>query len=109
MPQIFDNSHKELLPTLKSALGVSERADFCVGYFNLRGWRQLDDLVERWPGGIGNCCRLLVGMQKMPQDQLKTALSLIQKEQPVDQSAAIALKKTLAVDKTTERVPSSQR
>ena len=59
MPQIFDNIEKDFLPTLQKAIDSSQRADFCVGYFSLRGWRRLDQHVERWPGGEGNCCRLL--------------------------------------------------
>lgn len=98
MPQIFDNIEKELLTALSQAMGLSERADFCVGYFNLRGWRRVDSLVENWTGGDGHCCRLLVGMQQMPQDQLRSAMSLVGREEQIDQATAIALKRKLAQD-----------
>ena len=98
MPQIFDNIDKHLLTALSEAMGLSERSDFCVGYFNLRGWRQVDSLVDKWPGGDGHCCRLLVGMQQMPQDQLRSAMSLVKGEEQIDQATAIALKRKLAQD-----------
>ena len=98
MPQIFDNIEKHLRTTLCEAMGLSERADFCVGYFNLRGWRQVDVLVDNWTGGEGHCCRLLVGMQRMPQDQLRSALGLARDDEQIDQATAIALKRKLAQD-----------
>ncbi len=74
MPRIFDNIEKSFLPTLQETLHVAERADFCVGYFNLRGWRHLAGHVDRWAGGEGQCCRLLVGMHVTPTDELHRAL-----------------------------------
>lgn len=96
MPRIFDNIEKSLLPALRETLALSERADFCVGYFNLRGWRQVDELVERWEGGDGHCCRLLVGMQKPPDEEFRSAMSLLHTEAAIDQATAVALRKRLA-------------
>jgi superfamily II DNA or RNA helicase len=98
MPRIFDNIERPMLPALRETLTLTERADYCVGYFNLRGWRQLDELVERWEGGDGHCCRLLVGMQQMPQDQLRSAMSMLHSEDEIDQATAIVLKRKIAQD-----------
>ncbi len=96
MPRIFDNIDLELLPHLKQTLGVSQRADFCVGYFNLRGWGHLDACVEPWSGAEENRVRLLVGMQRAPEDDLKELFSLSDGDPGVSNQVAVRLKKRLA-------------
>ena len=96
MPKVFDNIDLKLLPTLKTTLGLAERADFCVGYFNLRGWKQIATDIDQWLGGDGHCCRLLVGMQRLPQDDLRRMLSLAEQDDLMDQKTAIRLKQRLA-------------
>ncbi len=98
MPRIFDNIDRSLLPALRETLGLSERADFCVGYFNLRGWKAIDEYIDRWSGGPGHCCRLLVGMQRLPQDHLSAALSVFRDGNEIDNQTALRLKKKLAED-----------
>jgi superfamily II DNA or RNA helicase len=96
MPRIFDNIELDLLPALRGTLELSDRSDFCVGYFNLRGWKAIDDLIEKWPGGPEKQCRLLVGMQRLPQEELRKALSRVQGPDELDNHTVLRLKKTLA-------------
>ena len=96
MPRIFDNIEQQLLSALQETLNLADRADFCVGYLNLRGWKKLDSHIEKWSGGEGNCCRLLVGMQKLPQEELLAAISLIKQNKEIDNKTVPRIKKKLA-------------
>ena len=96
MPNIYDNlTHdSRLLDAIRTVLDVSDRADFCVGYFNLRGWKHVDSHIESWDGTTQQC-RVLVGMQTLPHDQLRSALSLAG-DQNVDTGEAVRIKQRLA-------------
>jgi len=84
MPHIFDNIEQTLLPALQKTLGVSHRADFCVGYFNLRGWGSIADQVERLQGTDDSCCRVLVGMHRPPEETMREAQKAIRREELLD-------------------------
>ena len=96
LPRVFDNIDLPLLPELRQMLGLSKRADFCVGYFNLRGWRALDDFIDVWPGGDGNQCRLLVGMQRLPEEDVLSLFGATAQEPELDNQRAAQLRKSLA-------------
>lgn len=101
MPRIFDNIEHKLLGALQDTLKISERADFCVGYFNLRGWRHIDYLMEQWQGGEQASCRLMIGMQEKPEDELRRVFSLRGNE-TADQATIVRLKKRVAQDFRTQ-------
>jgi len=81
MPQIFDNIENHLNKVLKQTLEVSYRSDFCVGYFNLRGWKQVANEIDKWEGGENNSCRLLVGMQNIGVETLHQYFSQSEQNQ----------------------------
>ena len=52
MAQIYDNINQKFVDGLRGIIGNIgvTRAVFCVGYFNLRGWKCISDLIEKLPG-----------------------------------------------------------
>jgi superfamily II DNA or RNA helicase len=104
MPTVFDNIDTPFLEGvdgngLKNALKLARRGDFCVGYFNLRGWRCIDGVVNDWkiPEGSDpvSPARLLVGMQRLPHDELRAWLST-DSDRPPDNKTLIKLRKDAA-------------
>lgn len=93
MPKIFDNIENHLKTGLLNTLKASHKADFCVGYFNLRGWKILQDNFDHFEGAE-NCCRLLVGMQRPEEELIRKALSNMEAGL-MDNPTALALKKEL--------------
>ena len=110
MPHIFDNIDQPLLPALQQTLETATHADFCVGYFNLRGWRGLGSYIQNWNGGDGECCRLLVGMQRLPEEELRETKRLAKQDGGIDNQTALRLKRRLAEEfreQLTVGVPTS--
>ena len=83
MPQIFDNIENQFAAGLGEHLANANRVDYCVGYFNLRGWGMVCDGINELTGAsvsengkdVLRYCRLLVGMSKTPKEELLEGLS----------------------------------
>ncbi|MDD2231145.1 MAG: phospholipase D-like domain-containing protein, partial [Candidatus Cloacimonetes bacterium] len=96
MPRIFDNINESLLAYLLDTLEHSYRADFCVGFFNLRGWASIDQNVGKLSGEAGSCARVLVGMQRLPIEELKSAFKTDEDGNLMDAKTASKLRKKCA-------------
>ena len=111
MPRIFDNIEQNLLPALVETMNAADRADFCVGYFNLRGWRSIDKQVERLKGGQGHSCRILVGMQRLPHEEFQLGSRFSAGQPTLDNQTALRLKNRLAKEfreQLTSGAPSNE-
>lgn len=103
MPKIYDNIENQFLQGLSETLRLSRRADFCVGYLNLRGWHEIADSVDDFSGmevyennqAINRYCRLLVGMHKTPFEILQESF-LSEDSRLIDQTEMLRWKKRLA-------------
>ena len=83
MARIYDNFESKFVQGLQELItdvGV-KRVDFCVGYFNLRGWnlviKEIDNIVGDYVYENDKqefrCCRLLIGMHQ-PDEELVRSL-----------------------------------
>lgn len=91
MPRIFDNISEDLLAALQNTMASAEGADFCVGYFNLRGWKLIRAEIDQLSGGT---CRVLVGMQRAPAEELRQ-LYRLQPAQDLDQAQVLRRKRAI--------------
>jgi Helicase conserved C-terminal domain/PLD-like domain len=96
MPRIFDNISNKLLEALRGTLITATRADFCIGYLNLRGWQAIDDVIANWQPSKGEVARVLVGMQRPPHDDIKALYQATDADDRVDNATATRLKQKFA-------------
>jgi len=105
MARIYDNIDMKFTQGLQDIItnmGV-KRVDFCVGYFNLRGWQLVVNQVDNIPGDFvyeGNnkefrCCRLLIGMHQPNHELVRRLYS---KKQIPDAAYAQQCKLEIARD-----------
>ena len=81
MAKIYDNIETKFTQGLQGIItnvGVT-RVDFCVGYFNLRGWDLIVNQIDQLPGDyiyekddrVFRTCRLLIGMHRPDEDLIR--------------------------------------
>lgn len=85
MARIFDNIELKFEEGLNKVIGAQgvKRVDFCVGYFNLRGWNLVVNEIDQLPGeyvdedgrNVYRTCRLLIGMHRPPEEYIRTLYS----------------------------------
>lgn len=81
MARIYDNIDIKFEQALRDIIESPsvKRVDFCVGYFNLRGWKLIVDQVDNLPGdyvdeqgdNVFRTCRLLIGMHRHHEDYIR--------------------------------------
>lgn len=91
MPRIIDNISEKLLDALCDAMQDADSADFCVGYFNLRGWRLIRAQIDQLASDESRKCRILIGMNPSPDEELRKSLSL-KRCKPLDQQQVLRRK-----------------
>jgi superfamily II DNA or RNA helicase len=96
MPTIYDNIEKKLLEGLRVSLKGAKGASFAIGYFHLRGWGEISDLVDAFSGRDEDaCCRILVGMHRPPEEEMRLLQGLARREEPLDGPAVARLKRQI--------------
>lgn len=106
MARIYDNIDIQFNQGLKDIitnLGV-KRVDFCVGYFNLRGWELVENEIDMLEGcnvyengyNIPRICRLLIGMQRPAEELIEELYSA--DENLVDSDFVLKCKQQIAQD-----------
>ena len=85
MYQVVDNVRRTMGEALQQALPQAQRADFCIGYITLGGWREIQPMLTNWPAGRGPC-RVLVGMDR-PEDRQQLQKLLQEGHTPAAQDA----------------------
>src|SRR5882762_9011327 len=111
MARIFDNIDQDLLAALRATLEVSRRSDFCVGYLNLRGWQAVDDLMQNWDPAAGQVCRVLVGMQRPPHEEIRELYRATPNDGVIDNASAARIKLQFAAhlrEQITLGIPSGR-
>lgn len=89
LPRILDNIELKLSDALAGMLAASDRSDFCVGYFNLRGWDSVSGMVGKFEGDT-NQCRLIVGMRHSQDEELKQLYRVLRSTDTEPSNAQLA-------------------